>query len=478
MPRPELPAAFQRVREADEPFWAAQERRIQGALGQPCCTLSGISSGLIQLSGDFAVIVHGEHECAGCFRHVGPSGANFYCTGLTERELVSGQTSEPLAACLRLVAEEAKPEAIFVLGACPVEVIGDLFEDVVAAAQVEFPQIPMFALHTSGLKVGSQAAMLDWMFSTLASLPTREPVDPSWRRRLGAAGQELLTITAGGDAREMDWARDLVGSLERRRPLDPSRCLNLVGIPRSRRGRPEYHQVLGAAGLTVVGNYPGAATLRQWQAISFAKATYIADTSIYRKLVGQLRAHGQEIVEIPLPVGYDQTKIFYDAIGCQHGVSDRVQAAYEEAAFGASARVTGFKARWGGLRLAMGLRMLNNYAADQVAFHGLGDYRALSELGFEITVMVQGPPDRRDRFAEMFARRGMHHPFEIFPEPWNLSEYIGGDRFDVAYLADHCRTEARKAGVKMIVSRELSPYFDGVADNLHRLDRMLREVVG
>ena len=120
---------------------------------------------------------------------------------------------------------------------------------------------------------------------------------------------------------------------------------------------------------------------------------------------------------------------------------------------------------------------MNNYIADQLAFQGLGDYRALAELGFKLTLMVQGPPDRKERFAKMFERRGIHEPFEVFPEPWNLSEHLGGDRFDVAYLADHCRAEARKARVQMIVSRDLVPYYAGVGRNLDQLDQMLRDTL-
>ena len=104
-------------------------------------------------------------------------------------------------------------------------------------------------------------------------------------------------------------------------------------------------------------------------------------------------------------------------------------------------------------------------------------HRALAELGFDLTLMVQGPPDKAPKFQAMFDRRGVEHPFEVFPEPWNLSEHLGGGRFDVAYLADHCRGECRKAGVPMIVSRELEPYYSGVGSNLEHLDRLLRQTL-
>lgn len=72
-----------------------QERKLQGALGQPCCTLSGISAGTIKMSGRFAVVVHGEDECASRVRHIRPCTVSFFCTGPTEREFVSCETPSP-----------------------------------------------------------------------------------------------------------------------------------------------------------------------------------------------------------------------------------------------------------------------------------------------------------------------------------------------------------------------------------------------
>ncbi len=294
----ELPEYFKQARTKDEPFWKKQEKRVQGALGQPCCTLSGISTGLITMEGDFAVIVHGEDECAACFRHIGPSAHNFFCTGLTEKEFVTGETAEPLDRCLRLVAEEVHPEAIFVLGACPVEVIGDRFETVVAKVQVDYPDIPMVAMHTSGLKVGSQAAMLDWMFSSLAALPTVEPLDEGWRRKVGALGMDMVSVFLSRKGDALDWARDQANNLPERPHLSSDTALNFVGLPRATRqgsNEPEYAHVLREVGIDVVANYPNDATFQAWRAIKFAKATLVADRSLYPKLVKVLEDSGQTV---------------------------------------------------------------------------------------------------------------------------------------------------------------------------------------
>ncbi len=54
----------QQLKMLDESFWQDHEARLRNNLGQPCCTLSGISTGLIAMPGDFAVVIPGEHEWA------------------------------------------------------------------------------------------------------------------------------------------------------------------------------------------------------------------------------------------------------------------------------------------------------------------------------------------------------------------------------------------------------------------------------
>jgi hypothetical protein len=140
---------------------------------------------------------------------------------------------------------------------------------------------------------------------------------------------------------------------------------------------------------------------------------------------------------------------------------------------GAEELVAGFRERHTGLRLALGLRMLNNYTSDSIAFAGMAEYEFWRELGFDITLLMQGPVEKAPRFKEMLAARGFDHPFEMFPEPWTLADHLGPNRFDLAYLPDHCRAEANKAGVPMITSQRLQPWFDGVAHNIELIESSL-----
>jgi nitrogenase molybdenum-iron protein alpha/beta subunit len=420
-----------RSREADEAFWLKQEARVQGATAQPCCTLSGVTTGLTAIRGNFAVVVHGEDECVSSFRNVGPAAARFFCTGLTDRNFTLGETAQELDHCLTLIADEIRPEAVFILGTCPIEVIGDRFEECVSKVAARYPEIAFVPMHTSGLKVGTQADMLDWMFSSLAGLPPKQI--------------------------------DL-----------PENTINLLGLPdRFGPSQSNWMRLFELMGLHP-RMFPANSSLDDWRSIRQASVTYVLDRQLYPKLVGLLEEASCSVVDVQLPVGVDATTTLLSTVAAHSTVHDGWEERLAEERHHAEELVEDFRARHSGLRLALGLRMLNNYTSDSIAFAGMAEYDFWKELGFEITLLMQGPVEKAPRFKEMLAARGFDHPFEMFPEPWTLADHLGPNRFDLAYLPNHCRAEANKAGVPMITSQRLQPWFDGVTHNIDMVESALR----
>ena len=319
----------------------------------------------------------------------------------------------------------------------------------------------MVSLHTSGLKVGSQAAMLDWMFETLAALPQVERANLSW-----VASEEHFFNKRPNQG---------TGRIPPK-----ERMLNLLGMPDWRRGTvPEWYSVLSSAGLGVIANIPFGGDLNTWRSVGHAKATFVADRRLYPRLFSVLESYDQEVIEVPLPIGVKQTDAFYRIIGETYGVYEQIQETVAESRAAAVEELERFRARVNGIRMAMGLRMLNNYRADQLAYEGLGDVEAISEMGFDLKLLVQGPPEDRfrTRFQETFDQLGCTLEFDIFPEPWGLSKRLKEGGFDAAYLADHCRLEAREAQVPMVVSRELKPFYEGVRANLIRMGKTLETIL-
>lgn len=466
----DLPEAFEQARDGDEAFWKRQESRIQGRAGQPCCTLSGLSTGLMHLRGRFAVIVHGEAECAACFFHTGPSAPQFYATRLTEKHFVLGETGGPLEECLRAVAGLGQHEVIFVLGTCPIEVIGDRFEVVVDKIQADFPAIPMVALHTHGLRLSSQAAMLDWLFATLAGLPGPDkPVVGGRRSRA-----EALMHAANWAITRDPWAWKRAEARWSGEALRDEGSLNLLGFGADADGgKSELVALLDRLGTLECRVFPEHATLEEWRAAKNARATFVFDKGLYPKLLEVLEAGDGEVIGVDLPVGIEATERCYLAIAGTFGKRAEMAAAIAEPKARAAALVEAFRSRHQGKRLAMGLRMNNNYEMAEIGRMGMGDYQLFVELGFDIQLFVQGPPERREKLAKLFVDSGMHQDFVVFPEPWTVGNHIGGGQFDLAYLTDHCRAEADRVGVPMLVCREFEAGFEGIEANLAYVRRVL-----
>lgn len=419
------------LERSDELFWRGQQTRLAGRLAQPCCSLSGMTTLLVRTPGPFAVVVHGEMDCLNCFLpHQGAAG-RFYTTRLSQREFVSGRTAEPLRRCLESVIRRRSPEAVLVLGTCLVEMIHDDFEAV--AREVEGRTgTPVRTLRTGGLKAGSQAETVDWLYRTLASL------GPS-----------------SGEARP--------GSI------------NCVGLPRrgGEGGRGELERLCAAAGLTLNGVYPFEAGLAEWRSIGRARSSFVVDPGLFPGLLSELRERGGRTVEVPLPIGLGPTLRFFRAVAAETGTREAMERALEPGLLEASTRLEAFRARFGGMRLAMGLRMVNNYEADQLAYDGLGDLPFFVEAGFDVRLFIQGPPEEeaRTKVRARLESLGCSLPFELFPDPFVLPPLLKAGRFDLAYLAGHAQGEARRAGVPFVRARSLGPFLGGLRRSLDDLER-------
>lgn len=397
---------------SDEEFWKKNERFFTARMGQPCCTLAGISKMLAHLAGNFAVVVHGEMDCLNNFPHVeGVSLHRFFCTHVSQHEFSSGKTAGPLRECLDAVIAELRPDVVFVLSMCLMEMIHDDFPPV-AAEVARRTGVPILPLRTSGLEVVSESEYTDDFYRQLAA---------------------LFPATGEVDA-------DVV---------------NIVGLPAM--GAAAEAELRGALGGVRARLFPVSASLDDWRALHRAKLSYVVDASLYPKLAGVLDRRR----DVPLPVGVGGTEDFYRAIGA-HVDAGAARGAADE-----------FKRRFGGLRLAAGLRMANFNSPAQLALDGLAEIRAFTELGLEVTLLIQGPPDVRGRkyFQARLEALGCDLPSIVFAEPGELAEHLGSGRFDLAYMRDHARQYTQRAGIALITTGTLRPLFAGVLDNVKALTR-------
>lgn len=418
------------IAEDDEAFWREQERRAQ-TLGQPCCTQSNMSWAMVDLPGDVCVVIHGESDCLNCFfHHQGQRAVDYYSTRLTERQLIMGDTRAPLRRLLELLAKERKPEVVIVLGTCPVEVIYDDFEPVVRNVSAE-TGVPMIALRTHGLGLVSLISCQDWLYATLAGF---EP-----------------PATAKG----------LSG-------------INLVGLPPGPDSQ-EAREVLGQLGILVHGHYPEHVDFAGWRRIGLAERSFVVDSQTLPRLTAVLEAHGQQVDEVPLPLGLYHTERFYSLIASRMGVEPaKLDALLEPLIAEHVPAHRALSARVAGRRVALCIRMLKTHRSDLLAYEGLACLELLRGLGFEVQIFVQGPPEERAReaFARRLAELGYADiPFDVFRGPWELGERLRAGGFELSIMSDVARNVVEGVGIPMISSQSWRPFFQGVAHNLALLDR-------
>lgn len=457
----------------DDAFWKKQETRLAGQLGQPCCTLSGMCTLLGGMRGDFAVIIHGERDCGNSFvHHRMESAERFFCTCLTDDQITNGRVDEPLEQCLRLVLDEVAPEVVIVLGTCPITMIGADPGPVVdrVAAEVDTPIVLM---RTGGLNLSTQAEMVDWLYASLAGLPQVERDQAGWHLRVASELQETVLALHRDDSLAPEDIRARVDAAFVTPAAD--RCVNFIGLPADGIRSSELTSVLRSASIQVAGLYPFEADLQGWRSISHAAVNMVADRRLYPRLLAWLeQEHQIDSVEVPLPIGLEQSLRFYRALGEFFDVEEALEHALAPQVASARALIDDFRAQTESTRVAMGIRMLNNYQVDQLAYEGLGDVEALAELGFDLTLLIQGPPEEQPRFEKMLAALGVSLPLHVFPSPWNLAPLLIEGDYQVAYLADHSWEEAQKAKLPMIKSRGLAPLLSGVEQNLDVLAELLR----
>jgi len=417
----------------DDAFWREQEARPQ-KLEQPCCTQSNISWSLVDMPGDLAVVVHGESDCLNCFfRHLGRSTTSYYSTRLSERQLIGGDTGQPLRRLLRLIVRQRRPEAVLVLGTCPIEIIGDPFEAVVDEVSRD-SGIPMRALRTHGLALMSQARSQDWLCSELAELSAAEPPG--------------------------------------------ERIVNIVGLPRSA-DRVEMKRLLAAAGLEVNGCYPNGTSIAEWRAIRRAPASFVVDREMFPRLCGTLAGWGQRLVDVPLPVGVEPTARFYRAVAEAFGVRPELDRMLDPQLEDLQAGCDRLAARAHGRRLAICVRMVKTHRSDRLAYDGLGELPMLRSFGFDIGILVQGPPEdaARARFAQRLDELGYSDvSFDVFEGPWKLGERLRRGGFVIAVMSDVAQNVVEQAGIRMIFTGDLQPLLAGMHRNMRLIGQVLDDL--
>jgi hypothetical protein len=409
-------------------------------LAQEACAYQAASALLLDLRGELLVLIHGDVDCVNVLpqtlaRSHGLA-ERFFSTNLSDADLSSGASEQRLREALLLLAREKAPRLLIVLTTCSTVLIGDDVAGIVDAASGE-TGIPMVAVKTHGLRPRSPAEIIDQVYALLVQ---------------GAAPSDR----------------------------DRARRLNLVGFRMTAREHAELTAGLQAQGLTIHATLNDRATLDDFGAAGGAAWNVMPGPDQLLDFQARARARlDQGHVEIPLPFGLTATDTFYARITGE--LLGRAPAGFEEARARAVAATEAFRARHAAdaPRLAFNLGSLATYDLRRLAQEGLAELPLFEELGFEITLLVQGPADdaNQARVGRALATLGVDHPYVVFPDPGRLAalpELMGAALFFGARLL---RQQVDTAGVPFIDCRaaEIEMGYEGVALSVARVEAALAE---
>jgi len=400
------------------------EARQQAKLNQVVCTLEGMATLLQRTPGDFAVVIHGDPDCANVLMHGmdHPGAHRFFCTHLTPDEAVAGRTLPVLRDCLDALCEELAPEVVFVLGTCLSTLVGDDVDPVIRAASARHG-VRVVDLAGAGMRFVSQAAVVD------------------------------------------RFARLMAGAAPAAVPAP--RSVNLVGFDPGR----EVRQQLAELGVVINAVLDPGVPVTEWQRLCAARWNLVLDRVLFAGFLSDCSDRGIEPLEVAYPVGAGSTDAFFDrvlAAVCPGVDSDAVLAGPREAAHREVA--TGLESTRG-VRLGYNLGSKKDLSPRTLAREGLAEVSVFEELGFEVLLLVQGD-DRPARVAavrETLTALGCEAPLAVFSDTVFYADLCGDQRVEVTYASDHLRDLVAGAGVGLVEQGVLRPGYGGVAGNVRRI---------
>jgi len=386
----------------------------------------------MRTDGNFAVIIHSYPDCANVIPKgmLGQLPGRFFCTNLRESDVMSGTTMDRLQECVKLVAEVENPDAVYVFGSCLSELIGDDIESVAAAAAGEL-STTVIAVTSSGLDDTSQKRVID-----------RHAELMYCAARTGPGTQKPLTV-------------------------------NLIGLPYD---DGEIEEILAEAGIGVNVHLNEKSRMSDWIKLLSGALNVVLDKELYSNLTGRMKAeHGTPLIEVPIPAGVKGTDSFFLKIAAHFKRKSQMKSVIEEKRKEAFEAVARKKADWKGLKLAYNIGTDRNYIPHITARNGLCEVDFFRELGFDVTLLIQGSPepDRVLFISRLLDEMKITADFDIFVDNVSMTPALKKKNYNLVYCVGAMAEMVRPTQVPMIALGSLRTGYNGCLYNLGLIEKTL-----
>ncbi len=402
-------------------------------LSQSACLLEGLCICLMRTGGDFAVIIHSYPDCANVLPRgiPGQLPGRFFCTNLRESDVMAGTTTDRLSECIKLVAEVENPVAIYVFGSCLSELIGDDIESVAAAAAGSL-STPVIAVTSSGLDDTSQKRVIDRHAELMYCAAQNKP-DP-----------QPLTV-------------------------------NLIGLAWD---DGEIEEILAGAGIGVNVHLNEKSPLSDWCRLPAGALNVVIDKDLYSNLMEKIKKEvGTPFMEVPIPTGVAGTDSFFMKIAGHFKRRSEMKAVIDENRKEAADALSAKAADWKGLKLAYNIGTERNYVPYITAKNGLCEVNSFRELGFDVTLLIQGSPeaDRVLFISRLLDEMKITADFDIFVDNVSMTPALRKKAYDLVYCVGAMAEMVSPAKVPMIALGSLLTGYRGCLRNLALIENALAD---
>lgn len=405
-------------------------------LSQSACLLEGLCIYLHRTEGDFAVIIHSYKDCANVFPR-GMTNAyittpgRFFCTNIRESDIMSGTTMDRLEKCVRLVAEEKKPDIIYVFASCMSELIGDDIKSCADHMSREMG-IPIVGVTSSGLDDTSQKRIVEWH-------------------------AELMFLVCDLKMEKIP------------------RSVNIIGYPYDQHS--EIRELLEEAGVKVNAWIDGSSSQNEWKKLPAGSLNVVVEKELYSSIITKMKDAGVDYVEAPIPVGVASTELFLNKIGSCLGVQEEIKAVVEKRRSEALNAKDAVSKKCAGREMGFNIGTERNYRPFVVAMDGLGEIGFFKELGFNITLLIQGSPDggRKLLISQLLQKMKIEADFDIFVDNVSIATAVQKKDYDLVYCAEFMSEMIRPTGTPLIGIGRLKMGFEGAIKNYEMVEKALME---
>ncbi len=402
-------------------------------LSQKACLLEGLCISLYRTGGNFAVIIHSYKDCANVFPR-GMTGVQsktvgagrFFCTNVTETDVMAGTSLEKLERCIGTVLEVVNPEIVYVFGSCLSEIVGDDINQC-AAGFSRTSSIPVIAVTSSGTNTISQSRVIDWHAALMY-----------------CACDESL-------------------------PVDGS-SINIIGFPEDTDNY--ISGIIEASGIRINAWLHETSSLSEWKKLPAGAVNIVPQKNLFPSILEKM-ANRSEAIEAPVPIGMKNTDMFLTAIASAMGLEQKMPGIIAPARKNAEKAATELRRKCTGIRMGYNIGTNRNYVPASVALDGMSEVTAFSELGFDVTLLIQGSPDdrRRKLITGHLADLNINASIDIFVDNVSILPVLKKHGFGFIYCIESLSEIVRPSGTPMIGLGRLKMGYGGCIENIRLIER-------